>query len=154
MTRFGAPTDKIDRLVDDLREGLSLQQSLRNTEVSRPIQQFIEHTFEVIESDDLCCMVSAFTFGREDLLPDLFERIVDEIDRKTVGGLTEFKYYLLRHVDLDRGEHGPMSAQLVADLCGADPAKWETARHAAVSALQSRLALWDGIEADLATASE
>jgi hypothetical protein len=150
MAKFGASTAPIDRLLMNLRTGLSLQQALKNAEVSPPIQRFIDHTFEVIASNDLCRIASEFTFGREDLLPDIFQRIVDEIDRETKGGLAEFKYYLLRHVELDGDEHGPMATRLVSDLCGNDAARWENARDAAVAALQSRLELWDAIEASLA----
>jgi hypothetical protein len=145
MTRFGAATHKIDRLVGLLRTGCSLGQALELAEVGPAVQHFIGHTFEVIASNDLCRMASAFTFGREDLLPDVFQKIVDEIDRETAGGLADFKYYLLRHVELDGDEHGPMATRLVADLCGNDPSKWDIARQAAVSALQARLAFWDGI---------
>ncbi|HEX3868932.1 MAG TPA: DUF3050 domain-containing protein, partial [Pirellulales bacterium] len=94
----------------------------------------------------------AFTFGREDLLPDVFQKIVDELDRQTGGGLAEFKHYLLRHVELDGDEHGPMATRLVADLCGNDPARWMAARDAAVDALQCRLALWNAIHAQLRAA--
>ena len=146
MTTFGACTEKIDNLLCRLREGCSIQLSLQNAEVGQPIQRFLGHTFEVIESHDLCRMASAFTFGREDLLPDVFQRIVDELDQETAGGLTDFRHYLLRHVELDGGEHGPLATRLVADLCGDDPAKWETARSAAVAALQSRLTFWDAID--------
>ncbi len=154
MTTFGASTDKIDRFVGHLREGLSLHQALRSAQVGQPIQSFVEHTFAIIESNDLCGMAAAFTFGREDLLPAVFERIVDEIDRETLGGLGEFKHYLQRHVELDSGEHGPMALRLVADLCGDDRAKWDIARRAAVAALESRLQLWDAIDARLADVSE
>jgi len=150
MSKFGASTESIDRLLKNLRAGLSLPQALNHAGVSQPIQRFIGHTFEVIASQDLCRIASEFTFGREDLLPDIFQRIVDEIDRETKGGLAEFKYYLLRHVELDGDEHGPMATRLVTGLCGNDPAKWETARDAAVAALESRLKFWDSIEASLA----
>ena len=85
MARFGASTKSVDRLLTNLRAGLSLQQALNNAEVSQPIQRFIGHTFEVIEAGDPCRLASEFTFGREDLLPDIFQRIVDEIDRETSG---------------------------------------------------------------------
>ena len=149
MTKFGACTDGIDRLLHLLREGNSIRQALQIAKVGQPIQRFIGDTFEVIDSDDLCGMSSAFTFGREDLLPDVFQRIIDEIDRETEGGLAEFKFYLLRHIELDGDEHGPMATRLVAGLCGSDPEKWDAARNAAVLALQSRLTFWDAIDVSL-----
>ena len=149
MTRFGASTEAIDRLLKNLQAGHALEESFDRAEINQPLRAFVCHTFEVIESRDLCRIAAEFTFGREDLLPDIFQRIVDEIDRETQGGLAEFKYYLLRHVDLDGDEHGPMATRLVSELCGNNSARWETARQAAVAALESRLKLWDAIEACL-----
>ena len=148
MTTFGASTRKIDMVLEQLRGGSSLSQALQSAQVGQPTQRFVEHTFDVIETGDLCRMASAFTFGREDLLPDVFEKIVDEIDQDA-GGLARFKHYLLRHVELDSDEHGPMANRLVAELCGSDQAKWNIARDAAVSALQARLTFWNAINASL-----
>ena len=102
-------------------------------------------TFKIIESGDPCRISSAFTFGREDLLPDLFQKIVDELGKQPGTGLERFKFYLLRHMQLDGGEHGPMAERLVAALCGSDEAKWRAAEEAAVGALEERMLLWNAI---------
>ena len=149
MIGFGADTARIDRLTAGLRDGLSLEAALRASEVNEAVARFVQHTFQIIATGDLCRIASAFTFGREDLLPSVFQKIVDQLDRQTGGGLTEFQFYLKRHIDLDGGEHGPMATRLVADLCGDDPAKWNAAREAAVSSLQARLDLWNAISEQL-----
>ena len=59
----------------------------------------MSHTFDVIESGDLCRVAAAFTFGREDLLPEVFQKIVAELDTQVGGNLADFKFYLLRHVE-------------------------------------------------------
>ena len=145
MTQFGASTVEIDRLLRALAEGASLEEALAGAEVPGSVERFVGHTFAVIREGNLCRMASAFTFGREDLLPQVFQRIVDRLDRETGGWLAEFKYYLLRHVELDGGEHGPMATRLVRDLCGDDPANWQSAEEAAVAALAARLDFWNGI---------
>jgi hypothetical protein len=147
MTTFGADTSRIDRFLDVLRNGETVRQAMKSVGLPEPIQQFVSHTFSEIEGGDTCRIVAAFTFGREDLLPDVFQKIVNELDEQSGGGLDDFKYYLLRHVDLDSGAHGPMTARLIASLCRSDESKWRVAENAAVSALQSRLLLWDGIVA-------
>ena len=106
-------------------------------------------TFDVIELGSLWSLASAFTFGREDLLPALFQRIVDELDVEAAGGLEDFRYYLRRHIGLDGGEHGPMAVSLVASLCGGDEARWQEAEEAAVTALEARRDLWDAVHATL-----
>jgi hypothetical protein len=149
MRGFGASTARIDHFLKLLREGRAVSVALRSAEVGEPVERFVGHTFEVIGSGDLCRMASAFTFGREDLLPDVFQKIVDRLHEQTGGGLAEFKYYLLRHVELDGGEHGPMASKLVVNLCGQNQARWNAATEAAVAALRARIEFWNAIHADL-----
>jgi hypothetical protein len=158
MVDFGASTAKIDRLLAVLATDaeqsenptIRVERGLAAAEVDDGVRQFVAYTFATIESGDACRVASAFTFGREDLLPAVFQKIVDRIHEQTGGGLVEFQYYLKRHIDLDGGEHGPMATRLVESLCGDDPAKWDAARDAAVGSLQARLALWDAIHAAVA----
>jgi hypothetical protein len=53
---------------------------------------------------------------------------------------------LKRHIELDGDEHGPMAGRLVESLCGEDAGRWKAAKQAAVEALETRLAFWDGIK--------
>jgi hypothetical protein len=147
MTRFGADTTTIDRFLHGIRDGLAVTAALRFAKAPEPVCGFVEHTFEVIAGGDLCRIASAFTFGREDLLPDVFQTIVDELGNAPDGRLDDFRYYLRRHIELDGDEHGPMAERLMSSLCGTDGAKWNAATAAAVAALQARLRLWDGIHA-------
>jgi hypothetical protein len=149
MRGFGASTARIDRVLELLRDGRAVSSALQLAEVGKPVERFVGHTFEVIATNDLCRMASAFTFGREDLLPDVFQKIIDRLDEQTAGGLSEFKYYLLRHVELDGDEHGPMASKLIVNLCGQDRARWSAATETAVAALQARIEFWDAIHAAL-----
>ena len=42
-------------------------------------RQFVQQTFRIIETRNLREVAAAFTFDREDLLPDVFQRIVDVV---------------------------------------------------------------------------
>ena len=106
---------------------------------------FVRQTFNVIDGGNLCAIASAFTFGREDLLPAVFQRIVDELNVEASGGLEDFKYYLERHIGLDGQEHGPMANRLLLSLCGSDESRWRVAEQAAADCLEARRGLWDGI---------
>ncbi len=145
MRRFGARTDRIDRFIAEIRQGQEVIRALEFAGVPDSVRRFVGQTFETIERNDACAIASAFAFGREDLLPDLFRRLVEELDEVVGGGLEDFRYYLDRHIALDGGEHGPMAERLVADLCGDDPARWQSAEDAAVRSLEARKLLWDGI---------
>ena len=147
MRQCGANTTPIDSFLASLRQGASLQEALESPVVPAAARPFVQQTFQIIETGNICAIASAFTFGREDLLPDVFQKIVDELNVQAGGQLEEFKYYLERHIGLDGDEHGPMATRLLQSLCGADNAQWERAEAAAVNSLIARRTLWDGISA-------
>jgi len=149
MNEFGAAPRWIDSMIASLRNGMTVAAALRSAEVPAAIRHFVEHTFEEIQSGDACRIASAFTFGREDLLPSVFQRIVDELSETADGGLEVFRFYLRRHIELDGGEHGPMSEKLIVALCGTDESKWSGATDAAIGALTARLNFWDAIHGEI-----
>lgn len=144
MQQLGARTEIIDRFVDDLRRGQPVATALQRPEIPAGVRAFVTATFAVIESNDLIALTANFTFGREDLLPDVFHQIVEELDEAN-GTLGQFKYYLQRHIDLDGDQHGPMAHQLMANLCQENPHAWETAAEASLAALEARHQFWDQI---------
>jgi hypothetical protein len=154
MTKFTADVAHFDRFLQIIVDGTDVRKALHAADVAPSIRHFVGHTFAVIESGDVSAIASTFTFGREDLLPDVFQRIVDEISEEAGSGLDDFRFYLRRHIELDGGEHGPLAARLVSSLCGDDEAKWRIAEQAAVRALEARLALWDDIRSQISRAAE
>jgi pyrroloquinoline quinone (PQQ) biosynthesis protein C len=110
---------------------------------------FVASTFRVIYSSNLAATAAAFTFGREDVIPDIFRNLVRDLHTSNAAELSKFVWYLDRHIEVDGEDHGPLSLRMVADLCGNDDARWEQATFAAQSALQARLHLWDGILSEI-----
>ena len=145
MKQCGADTAGIDGFLSDLRRGVPVLTALESPAVPEACRRFVEKTFEIIETGNLCAVASAFTFGREDLLPDVFQRIVEKLNTQAGGQLDCFKYYLERHIGLDGDEHGPMATRLVQSLCGSDESLWKVAEETAASCLVARQKLWDGI---------
>jgi hypothetical protein len=145
MIQCGASTAGIDGFVNNLRQGKTIDKALESNQVGAAARKFVLQTFQTIEKGQVDAVASAFTFGREDLLPALFQRIVDELNVEASGGLEIFRYYLQRHIGLDGEEHGPMAGRLMQSLCGSDEHRWQVAEHAALAALEARRELWDGI---------
>lgn len=140
MKQSGANTTPIERFVDEV--------SIDNIpSVSGGIDDFLKSTFDVIDSGEAHKIASAFTFGREDLIPDMFTAIVEEYN--TNNKLDKFVYYLERHIELDGGEHGPLALQLISDLCGEDEKKWEEVEKTAIDSLIARKKLWDVVLEEL-----
>jgi len=114
-----------------------------------PACAFARSTFRVIANGSVAAQAAAFTFGREDVIPDLFRGFIRELNAELAGHLSTFVWYLERHIEVDGEDHGPLSLRMVADLCGDSPELWEEAATAAEDAIHARLALWDGILAAL-----
>ncbi len=144
MRQCGADLGSINSLIETIRCGTDLDSALKSTGIAQTVQSFVKQTFNVIGSGNVCAIASAFTFGREDLLPDVFRRIVEESDT-TPKNFDVFHYYLERHIEVDSGEHGPMAWKLVERLCGDDSARWQAAEKAAIQSLEARIVLWDGV---------
>jgi hypothetical protein len=145
MTQCGADDVPLNAFLGELRRGKPALVALQAPGVPECAAQFVRQTFSFIKGGNLCAIASAFTFGREDLLPAVFQRIVDQLNVEAAGSLEDFKYYLKRHIGLDEAEHGPMANRLLVSLCGSDASRWQVAEQAAVDCLEARQALWNGI---------
>lgn len=146
MRRYGASTVGIDALLGELRGGKPISAALAAPGIPESARQFVARTFDIIDGGNLCSIASAFTFGREDLLPGVFQRIVDKLNEETRGGLEDFKYYLERHIGLDEEKHGPMANRLLQSFCGSDESRWRIAEQSAVDSLEARRHFWDAID--------
>jgi len=151
MQECGADTEPIGLFLEHLRLGASVPEALVGAKVPEAAREFVEATFEIIESRDLCAIASAFTFGREGLLPDLFHEVVTHLHEQMTQSLGTFKFYLDRHILLDGGQHGPMADRLLIALCEDDPLRWQTVETTAIKSLAVRKTLWDGMIAADAT---
>jgi hypothetical protein len=109
------------------------------------VRGFVEHTFEVINSGKPHLQAAVFTFGREDLIPNMFLSIVNDLNSKFPGQVSQFKYYLDRHIEVDGDHHSHLALEMTAELCGTNPQKWEEITEASIIALQKRIGLWDGV---------
>jgi len=148
MQEIGASTEGIYRLLSNLTRGKNLDQVLDENVEHEAVRSFLKYTFEVINSEKSHCIASAFTFGREDVIPDMFFEIVQNSKNSdSTNNFIKLTYYLERHIEVDGGEHGPLSLEMMVELCGEDPIKWQEAEETAVNALHQRIALWDAIHA-------
>jgi hypothetical protein len=106
---------------------------------------FNRRTFDLIRRAGTHELAAVFTLGREDLIPDMFVRMVETMNREFPGKLTAFVYYLERHIEVDGEHHKHLAYRMTEWACGNDPVLWQEAAEAVKDALQARCALWDAI---------
>ena len=151
MKEVGANTNGIDHFLNSLRSSVSVLETINQAPLHPAVKDFLKLTFETIATGKPHLVAAAFTFGREDLIPDMFIEIVGKAAKKNATSYPRFMYYLNRHIEIDGDEHGPLSLKMVSELCGEDALKWQEAAEVAQKSLAVRIALWDAIDQEIKT---
>jgi hypothetical protein len=144
MEQVGANTTEVLAFVQSSNLH-SLKSDLDKLTISQNTKDFVNFTFQKIEENKPHELAALFTFGREDLIPDMFIEIVKTVEKQSGSSLSELIYYLERHIEVDGGEHGPMALEMIQELCGNDKQKWKEATEVSINALKMRMHLWDGV---------
>ncbi len=154
MEECGADTSLMTDFIAGLKQGNTVHAMLEKLPVPAPVKAFVKHTFQIIQSGQPHRIAAAFTFGREDVVPEMFRCLVGDINRRYPGTLDTFQYYMDRHIQLDEEVHSPLAMQMVTILCGDDDQKWEESLEEALMCYRMRLQLWDGIVTEFNTLAE
>jgi hypothetical protein len=144
MREIGADTSNIEKLVLSIANGRAIEEILPQIS-SVAIRNFLSFTFDLIQEGKPHKIAAAFTFGREDLIPEMFTRLVKDLEEKGELKAPKLLYYLERHIEIDGGEHSHLALEMIQELCGMDGQKWSEATDAAISALEHRALLWTSI---------
>ena len=145
MKTIGANTKNINNFISNVNIANNYYEAVETSKVPKAAKDFMDFTFDVIKTRKTHIIASVFTFGREDLIPDMFINIVKSLNSKPGSKTQELLYYLERHIEMDGDEHGPMALKMISGLCGNDQTKWSDATKYSISALKQRIKLWDFI---------
>lgn len=153
MKEAGADSDPIRSFVSKVRETGSLDDAFVMIGSMTGVQEFITTTFRMV-SGKTHEVASSFLFGREDVIPDMFQLLLSEKNLLQSPDFKRMKQYLERHIEVDGDHHGPLARRMLVELCGDDPVKWEEAEIAAVTSIRARARLWDFVRDRMPTGSD
>lgn len=148
MEQVGANTQVIREYIKRLKNGGNPLVHLQDLGVPQTVYDFVKHTLDTSMYGKTHEVCAAFFYGREELIPDMFQALVDELEGEGAA-VDRLLYYLHRHIELDGDEHGPLAESLLAFLCDDDPTRIAEAQAVAVRSLEMRIRLWDGVVASL-----
>lgn len=147
MKDSNANTRTVLNFINDVRNGNSIFEVIEKSELHPNIKSFLNFSFDVIQRGKTHEIAAAFTFGREDLIPDMFTEILKNFQINfPETDLNKLIYYFERHIELDADEHGPMAFKMIAYLCENDQQKWNEVLAVSKEALEKRYLLWNAIE--------
>lgn len=147
MQDCNASTNEINHFLSEVEKTQNIFIAIKNSQLDEAVKDFLNFTFKVIERGRPHEIASAFTFGREDLIPSMFTEILKNFKISfPETNLSKLIYYFERHIELDADEHGPMAMKMIEELAENDPLKWAAMEEIAIEALEKRIGLWNAIE--------
>lgn len=147
MQSCGAQTETLEVFLQNVNDTKNVFIAIKQSDLHPKIKSFLEFTFRVIEEGKTHCIAAAFTFGREDLIPNMFTEILRNFQQNfPETDLSKLIYYFERHIELDADEHGPMAMKMITELCQDDQQKWAAVEQTSIEALEKRIGLWNAIE--------
>lgn len=147
MKACGADTKTIESFLENVIQTQNIFVSIKQSDLHPNIKAFLDFTFRVIEQGKPHEIAAAFTFGREDLIPEMFTAILKNFQTNFPEiDLSKLIYYFERHIELDGDEHGPMAMIMIKELCGESETKWKEVEEISIEALEKRIGLWNAIE--------
>lgn len=147
MLEIGANVAPITNFLSSV-ETNGLDWALDNIYIPAPSKEFMNSTFTIIRRGKAHEIAAAFTYGRETVIPQMFRRLVNQLDINSLNA-NRFLYYLDRHIEVDGEEHGPAALNLINELCDYSPTKIVEAEQTAVEAIKARILFWDRVEEEL-----
>ncbi len=149
MRESAADTVPVDAFLTALKTGQTVAGSLAACGASDGVARFVQTTLAIAQSGSAHRIAAAFSFGREDIIPEMFQRLVDRLAQMEPDRWSTLQYYLVRHIACDGEKHAPLARRLVAGLCGTDARRLAEAQEAARTCLEARIGLWDEIARDI-----
>ncbi|MDE1197638.1 MAG: DUF3050 domain-containing protein [Pseudomonas sp.] len=148
MREVGASTARVERFVELQKQGVHYETALDSVNAGKAATRFVKDTLEIALNAPAHSVAAAFLHGRESVIPQMFQRILDDWGI-TANQAPTFRYYLERHIEVDSEDHGPAAESLLARLVDGDAQREHEVYAAAIAAVDSRIALWDALRVSM-----
>jgi radical SAM superfamily enzyme YgiQ (UPF0313 family) len=144
MREVGADLTQINRFIELVASGKTVAQALKPLAVPATTKRFVLETMK-IQGAKTHEVVACFLMGRESVIPDMFRRFLQSLEKQQRDKYQMMRIYLERHIDLDEDSHAPMGRELMKRICGHSQEKWKDAAEITCHSLRMRQMLWDGV---------
>ena len=155
LDQFGNPTSHFELYLRAMEELGASTAEIRDFITQKDLslipegaRSFVTHNLNVAEFGDVVEVAASFFYGREKLIPEMFETIVSTLKKENVEAPT-LLYYLERHIEVDSGEHGPLALRCLEYLTGESQELKDLSLKAGLQALEMRQVLWDNVQSSL-----
>lgn len=147
MNELWIYTEDIENVIKNV-EFSNLDDFLNNPIIPKSSKNFMKKTFSYINSWDILKVASAFTFWRENIIPDMFIKIVKNLEISSIEAPTLY-FYFKRHIELDWDSHGPLSLKLLNLLTSLDSEKEKIVEDTAIDAIKTRQIFWEDLSMEI-----
>lgn len=137
MREIGASTELIESFVTDLNY----------SKLPKKLAPVVRFHLELACTGKAHEVMAAFFYGREKIIPAMFESIVSVLEKAGLACPSAL-YYFKRHIEVDGDQHGPM-AQRCLDLVLKTAEQRREALAVAQLSLQKRNDLWNFIHEEI-----
>lgn len=145
MKQCGAETSQMKIFVKTMQQTGDFKTAYAAANTPKEARDFVDFSFQIIGSQKNFLQSAIFTFGREDLIPNMFFSIINEIHKNFPNDISVFKYYIERHIEVDGDHHSHLALQMTKILCGDNEAHWLEVENVVIESLRQRIKLWDGV---------
>ncbi len=147
MEEVGANTTPVRKFVEYISHG-EIAKAFEEACPFPAAKRFTKSTLGKIGDWEIHQLVASFCYGREKVIPKMFQSLADKC------GLTEencplFFFYLNRHIELDGDEHGPLADKMLEAVTLSDKNLEDQAIEAAIWSLERRIEFWNELNTSL-----
>jgi len=148
MREIGADTAQIETFISHLYANGSIDKAFTAAGVDQGIRSFVRHTLKDVNQGNLHRVLGNFFYGREDIIPQMFQSLLDEWQLDETQA-PMFVYYLKRHIELDGDTHGPAAQKIILQLTHDKPEALHQLQTSAQQAINARIKFWDALADEL-----